>query len=165
MKKTICALALAAGTALPAAAQDAFVEFRAITPELAMRMATAALEHCRGEGYQVGVTVTDRFGVPQVFVRDRFAGAHVRETSFRKAWTAASFGTPTTELSQVTQPGESTFGIRQLSEALALGGGLPVVAGEGDMVAAIGVSGAPMPELDDECAEAGIAAIEMDIAF
>jgi uncharacterized protein GlcG (DUF336 family) len=40
-----------------------------------------------------------------------------------------------------------------------------IVAGDGDVVAGIGVSGAPSPALDDVCAEAGIAEIEMDIAF
>jgi len=167
MRKTICALALAIGAAVPAAAQDgdAFVEFRAVTPELALQMARAAMEDCRARGYQVGVTVTDRFGVPQAFVRDRFAGAHVHETSYRKAWTAVSFRTNTTDLAAATGPDTSAAGIRDLSMVLALGGGIVVYSGDGDAVAGIGVSGAPEPELDDTCAEAGIAAIEMDIAF
>ncbi|MBM9594875.1 GlcG/HbpS family heme-binding protein [Roseitranquillus sediminis] len=158
--------ALLAALALPAAAQDdgAFVEFRALKPEVALRMAEAALEHCREQGYQAGVTVVDRSGVPQVFLRARYAGPHVFETSRRKAWTAASFRTPTSELSDATQAGEDAFGIRYLTEALPLGGGLPVDAG-GSLVAAIGVSGAPSPELDDECAQAGIDAVAFEIAF
>jgi uncharacterized protein GlcG (DUF336 family) len=164
MKTTLLTAALGLAAA-PALAQDAFVEFRALTPELAQRAAVAAMEDCRAEGYQVGVTVTDRFGVPQVFVRDRFAGAHVHETSLRKAWTAVSFRTPTTELAEATKAGSDASGIRHLSQALPLGGGLMIVAGNGDVVAGIGVSGAPSPDLDDVCAEAGIAEIEMDIAF
>lgn len=153
-----------AALALPAAAQDTFVEFKVLTPEYARRMAEAAMQHCREQGYQVGVTVVDRGGVPQVFLRDRFAGAHTVETSFRKAWTAVSFRTDTSDLAAQTQPGEPTFGIRQLSEALALGGGL-MVGAAGTLVAGIGVSGAPSPELDDECARAGIDEIAADIAF
>ena len=122
------------------------------------------MTHCREQGYQVGVTVVDRFGVPQVFLRDRFAGPHTLETSRRKAWTAVSFRTPTTDLSDVTQPGEDAYGIRQLSEALALGGGLSVDAA-GSTVAGIGISGAPTPEADEACAQAGIDAIAADIAF
>ncbi|MFP4274536.1 MAG: GlcG/HbpS family heme-binding protein, partial [Paracoccaceae bacterium] len=94
-----------------------------------------------------------------------FAGAHVHETSYRKAWTAVSFRTSTTDLAEVTGPDTSAAAIRDLSMVLALGGGLVVSAGDGDAVAGIGVSGAPEPELDDACAEAGIAAIEMDISF
>jgi uncharacterized protein GlcG (DUF336 family) len=48
---------------------------------------------------------------------------------------------------------------------LPLGGGVPVNAGDGDLVGGIGVSGAPGPDIDDGCARAGIAAIEDDIAF
>jgi uncharacterized protein GlcG (DUF336 family) len=128
-------------------------------------MAQAAMEACREQGYQVGVTVVDRFGIPQVFVRDRYAGAHVYETSRRKAWTAVSFRTSTTDLDRATNPGEISQGIRHLTEALPLGGGLMVETGAGDLVGGIGVSGAPGPDLDDVCAQAGIAAIEDQIAF
>ena len=164
MKRLFAALALAA---TPAVAQDdgAFVDFQVLKPEVALEMAEAAMVHCRNEGYQVGVTVVDRFGIPQAFLRDRFAGLHVYETSQRKAWTAVSFRTNTTELDLATRPGEISQRIRQLSEALPLGGGLMVETGTGEMVGGIGVSGAPSPELDDVCAQAGIDAVADQIAF
>ena len=154
-----------AATSAPAQDDGAFVTFQVLKPELAMQLAQAALQHCRAAGYQVGVTVSDRFGVPQVFLRDRFAGAHVYETSRRKAWTAVSFRTNTTDLAAATTEGSSSSGIRHLTEALPLGGGVVVMEGGGSIVAGIGVSGAPEPEIDHECAEAGIAAIEDEIAF
>ncbi|SEO52203.1 Uncharacterized conserved protein GlcG, DUF336 family [Salinihabitans flavidus] len=154
--------------AAPAFAQDdegPFVDFQTLKPEVALEMAQAALQSCREAGYQVGVTVVNRFGQPQVFLSDRYAGVHSYETSRRKAWTAVSFRTSTTELAEATKAGTISSGIRDLTEALPLGGGLLVNAGDGSIVAGIGVSGAPSPELDDECAEDGIAAIEMQIAF
>ena len=163
--KHLAALALIAAAGGAAAEEDAFVTFQALRPELAQEMAEAALIACRDAGYQVGVTVVDRFGQPQVFLRDRFAGAHVYETSRRKAWTAVSFRTNTTDLAVATGPGTNSSAIRHLSEALPLGGGLMVMEGGGSIVAGIGVSGAPDPDLDDTCAEAGIAAIEDRIAF
>lgn len=164
--QTLTAAAVLTLTTGAAQAQDdeAFVTFKVMKPEIALQLATAAMEHCRAEGYQVGVTVVDRFGLPQVFVRDRFAGAHVFETSRRKAWTAVSFRTGTSDLDIATRPGNSSFGIRHLSEALPLGGGL-VIEGGGSMVGGVGVSGAPGPELDDACAQAGIDAVEDQIAF
>ena len=164
LKRTLCAALLAA---TPAMANDdsAFVEFMVLKPEVALQMAQAAMESCRADGYQVGVTVVDRFGVPQVFVRDRFAGVHVFETSRRKAWTAVSFRTNTTDLAHETQAGKTASAIRHLSEALPLGGGLLVSEGGGSIVAGIGVSGAPGPDIDDVCAQAGIDAIEDQIAF
>lgn len=160
--------ALAAGGALAQdRAQDdgAFVTLQVLKPEIALKAAQAALETCRDAGYQVGVTVVDRFGLPQVFLRDRFAGAHVHDTSFRKAWTAVSFRTATSDLHTETLPDTESYGIRFLDTALPLGGGMVVMSGDGSVVGGIGVSGAPGPSLDDDCAEAGIAAIEFDIAF
>lgn len=166
MNRTIATLA-ACVLAAPVSAQDdgAFVTFQVLKPEVALQMAEAAMETCREQGYQVGVTVVDRFGIPQVFLRDRYAGSHVYETSRRKAWTAVSFRTNTTDLDRATSPGEISQGIRHLTEALPLGGGLMVETGAGDLVGGIGVSGAPGPDLDDICAQAGIDAVEDQIAF
>ncbi len=163
-----CALVLAAGLAGAASAQQEdtpYVTFQVLKPELALKMAQAAMSACRESGYQVGVTVVDRFGLPQVFLRDRFAGVHVYETSRRKAWTAVSFRTNTSELAKSTAAGQPASAIRNLSEALPLGGGLIVRNGDGALVAGIGVSGAPAGSLDEDCAGAGISAIEDEIAF
>ena len=160
-KAAAAALAFAAG-ALPAAAQEALVTVRQLTPEIATKAAQAALLHCRSRGYSVGVAVVDRAGLPQVFLRDRFGGAHTVDTALNKAWTAASFRMPTTELAAETQAGRPMSAIRQIPRVAALGGGLPIEAA-GAMVGAIGVSGAPGGDADDDCARAGIRAIQADI--
>ncbi|MEL7153704.1 MAG: heme-binding protein [Pseudomonadota bacterium] len=166
MMRILKAAIAAALLATPVMAEDdeGLVTFKSLKPELAINLATAAMEHCREQGYQVGVSVVDRSGQLQAFVRDRFAGAHTVETATRKAWTAVSFRTNTSELDEVTRPGNDAYGIRFISQALPLGGGLMIESG-GSMVGAVGVSGAPGPELDDECAEAGIAAIEDQLGF
>ncbi|MGO4916704.1 GlcG/HbpS family heme-binding protein [Pseudogemmobacter sp. W21_MBD1_M6] len=143
---------------------DAFVTFQVLKPEIAIKAAIAAMENCRDQGYQVGVSVVDRFGITQAYVRDRYAGLHVEETAYRKAWTAVSFRGDTLGLAETTAPGTMMSGIRNLSTPLALGGGVPVEYA-GSIVAGIGVSGAPGPDLDDICARAGIDAIQDDIGF
>jgi uncharacterized protein GlcG (DUF336 family) len=166
MNRILTGLALLIATATPSFADedDAFVSFKVLKPEIARVAAVAAMESCRAQGYQVGVMVVDRFGIPQVYVRDRFAGLHVFETARRKAWTAVSFRTSTLDLGAVTAPGEMMAGIRELTEPLALGGGLMIEAA-GSIVAGIGVSGAPGPDIDERCAQDGIDAIIDDIAF
>ena len=77
----------------------------------------------------------------------------------RKAWTAVSFRTDTMALAETTQPGKPQSGVRAVTNALMLGGGVPVEAG-GSLVGAVGVSGAPGGEEDDACARKGLAAIE-----
>lgn len=147
----------------PSLAEATFTT-RSLTVDTAMKAAQAALEACRKAGYQVGVAITDRSGVPQVFLRDRFAGPHTVEFALDKAWTAASFRIPTSTLADETQAGRPMSGIRAGTRVLAIGGGLPIEAG-GTMLAAIGVSGAPGGDADDGCARAGIEAIRTDIEF
>ncbi len=145
-------------------AQQATFETKSLTPETALVAATAALEQCRKSGFQVAVAVVDRSGIPQVLLRDRFAGVHTVEVAVNKAWTAVSFKTPTAALANETQPGKPMSGLRNLSRFLAVGGG-QVIEGGGQLLGGIGVSGAPGGEADDACATAGIKAIAESLEF
>ena len=155
-------LSLAAGAAK--AEEQALFTSQSMTVETALVAASAALKKCRSEGFQVAVAVVDRMGVLQALVRDRYAGAHTPKTASEKAWTAASFRTNTTDLVEISQPGQPQSGVRHVTGALMIGGGM-IIEAAGSMVGAIGVSGAPGGELDDICASAGIEAIEDLIAF
>lgn len=162
---TLLAATAALLIAAPAMAQDeALVTYKALTPEAALDAALGALKKCRADGYQVAVTVVDRGGILQASLRDRFAGPHTPDTSERKAWTSLSFRTNTSELATITRDGPS-WAIRGVTKALPLGGGLPIRAGNGSLVGAIGVSGAPSGEADEVCAKAGIDAIQDRISF
>jgi uncharacterized protein GlcG (DUF336 family) len=149
--------------ALPARAQDALIAYKSLNPDVALELARAALASCRERGFQVAVAVVDRFGVTQVVLRDRFAGAHTVPTATGKAWTAVSFRTNTAELAAMTQSGPQS-GIRALPGVTAIGGGLMVEAG-GAMVGGVGVSGAPGGEADEACAKAGIEAVRDKLEF
>ena len=150
---------------LPVTAQEEkLVSFKVLAPETALELAQATLQACRKKGFQVAVAVVDRMGVPQVMLRDRYAGAHTPSTATRKAWTAASFRTNTLSLTEETQAGKPQSGVRFVDQALMIGGGVMVEAG-GSLVGAVGVSGAPGGEEDDACAKAGIAAIEDKLMF
>src|SRR5690348_12282110 len=111
---TIFALLLAT----PVRAEDALVTYKSLSPELALDLARAALGECRKRGYQAAVAVVDRFGVTQVMLRDRFAGAHTPATAAGKAWTAVSFRSRTTDLVAQTQPGMPQAGLRGLPGAV-----------------------------------------------
>ena len=155
----LIALTLAA---LGARAADTTFGVKLLTPETALKAAQAALARCRANGYQVAVAVTDRMGVVQVLLRDRFAGPHTVDMASAKAYTAVSFRTSTTELAEATQPGKPQSGIRNRPGVAAVGGGLMIEAG-GSLLGAIGVSGAPGGREDDACAAAGIAAVRDEL--
>ncbi|MBU0589537.1 MAG: heme-binding protein [Gammaproteobacteria bacterium] len=164
MKHHLALALLVSGLAGGAMAQQAIFQTKSLSPETALHAAQGALESCRKQGFQVGVAVVDRAGLVQVFLRDRFAGAHTVEVAINKAWTAASFRTSTLDLGHETQAGKPMSGIRGVSRVLAAGGGVPIEGG-GTTYGAIGVSGAPGGEADEACAKAGIKAVADSLEF
>jgi len=164
VRNSMAALAVVLALVAPAGAQEALVTYKSLSPEVALDLARAALADCRKRGYQAAIAVVDRFGVTQVMLRDRFAGAHTPQTAAGKAWTAVSFRTNTTELVALTQPGMPQAGLRGLPGAVILGGGIVIEAG-GSLVGAVGVSGAPGGDADDACAKAGIETVRDKIDF
>lgn len=159
------ALALSGAFATSAGAEEeALATFKVMTPATALTLAQATLGACRKGGYQVAVVVTDRFGGVQVALRDRLAGAHTVETARRKAWSAVSFRTDTWEMYRLIADGELDPGIRQIDQALFVGGGVRVMAA-GSVVGGVGVSGAPGGKLDHDCAVAGIESIQDILEF
>ena len=86
---------------------EATMAFKTLTPAAALTVAQATLKSCSDAGYQVAVSVVDRAGIPQVMLRDRFAGPHTPETAERKAWTAVSFKQETSVLAEVVPQGEA----------------------------------------------------------
>jgi uncharacterized protein GlcG (DUF336 family) len=139
-------------------AQELLVPVNSLSPQAALELAQASLANCRSSGYQVAVAVVDRMGVTQVMLRDRYAGPHTPNTSERKAWTAVSFRADTLTLSRNTQPGSEQSGARMITNALMIGGGVPVEVA-GTIVGGVGISGAPSGVEDDGCARAGIEAM------
>ena len=150
--------------AISANAQEGTFQSKSLTPETALTAARAAMEACRKQGFQVAVAVTDRAGITQVLLRDRFAGPHTVEVASNKAWTAASFRTSTAALAADTQAGRPMSGLRSVPRFVAIGGGQVIEAG-GSVLGAIGVSGGPGGDADDSCATAGIKAIADAIEF
>jgi uncharacterized protein GlcG (DUF336 family) len=146
------------------AADDSLTTFKALKPELALEVAKAAMTACREAGYQVTVAVVDRSGITQVMMRDQVAGPHTLETARRKAWTAASFKGDTRSIAEATRTGRGQSGARFVTDAMMVGGGVPLYA-EGTVVGAVGVSGSPSADEDQKCAESAAGALEETLMF
>lgn len=172
--RTAIGIILAAASAVsPSAAWseegDALFTTRTLSLELASKAAWSAVRDCRERGFSVAVAVVDRGGNPQAQLRDRFAGPHTPETALRKAWTANSFRQSTGDLAAMLQEGRIPSQVPNNPGALLVGGGVLIEAA-GEIIGAIGVSGAPpgkseRDSIDGACARAGIAAIEEAVAF
>jgi uncharacterized protein GlcG (DUF336 family) len=159
------AAALTALAVSPARADDAaLVTYKSLTPEIALEAAQAAMKTCRDNGYQIAVVVVDRFGQPQVLLRDRFAGLPAPDTATRKAYTALSFRASTADLAKSVRDGQMDAGLARLPHVAMLAGGLVIETG-GTLLGGIGVSGAPGGDKDEACAKAGLDAIRDKIDF
>lgn len=110
------------------------------------RATRAAVDTARRLGQRVTVVVMERSGVIRLTVRTRQAGPQTFESAKRKAFTAVSFGQPTSALS-----GNET--IRQIPGTLTLAGGVPIIF-RGFPIAAVGVGGAPDGRIDEQIARA-----------
>jgi uncharacterized protein GlcG (DUF336 family) len=159
----VLVLAAAAGSGA-AEEKPLLMTMKSLTPEAALEVARATLEACRKSGYQVAVAVVDRGGNLQVLLRDRFAGAHTPRTARQKAWTALSFRVDTLEMADVTQPGKEASGAREIPGVIMLGGGVMIRAA-GELVGAVGVSGAPGGNLDEDCAKKGLSTVQDRLDF
>ena len=161
---SLTAIFLMSAPVVDARAEENLISYKSMSLDLALKAAKSALQTCRDQGYQVSVAVIERGGATQVVIRDQLAGIFTPDIAIRKAKTALNFRTDTSNLVEPTMNGRPTSGLRDFPEALFLGGGVKIeAAGEG--VGAIGVSGAPGPELDEACAKAGIESIRDILDF
>jgi uncharacterized protein GlcG (DUF336 family) len=161
-KRLIAALAAFCVTA-PALAEDPMVvQVQRLSMDTAVKIAQGAIEACREKGIQIGVTVVDRDGTVQVTLRDTIAAPITVPISEMKAKTAANFNSAT---SAMTARADTPIG--RIDGLVMSAGGVPVLVGGSALVAAVGVSGAPAGETDEECALAGLAKIqeELDMAM
>jgi uncharacterized protein GlcG (DUF336 family) len=155
MKKTKLLLALAASLAFvnTTVAEEEIsptVSLKRLVLETATAVAQGAIEACRKEGIQIGVTVVDRNGIVQVTLRDTIAAQITVPISRQKAFTAVNFNSATSAL---TDRADSPIG--RIDGLVMSAGGLPIQAG-GQLLGGVGVSGAPSGKTDEQCAQAGI---------
>jgi uncharacterized protein GlcG (DUF336 family) len=150
--KGLCGLALAALAAAPAFAAGVVSE-KNLSLDLAKAIAEGALAACRQNGWHVTVTVLDRSAQIRAQLRDDGANLFTVENSYRKAYTARSFDMPSEDFAKSVPTNPVRQAQATLPGVIALGGGLPIRAGN-ETIGAIGVSGSPGK--DAVCAQAGI---------
>jgi uncharacterized protein GlcG (DUF336 family) len=161
----LAAAAIVTFVATPArAGDDALVTYKSLAPEVALEAAHTALKKCRDDGFQVAVVVVDRFGQPQVLLRDRYAGLPAADIATAKAYTALSFRRDTSELAKMVRDGQMDANLARMPRIAMLAGALVIETG-GTLIGGIGVSGAPGGDKDEACAKAGLDAIRDKLDF
>src|SRR5438034_2774253 len=101
---------------------------RNLSLAMAKTIAEGTIAECKSKGFNTAAAVVDRAGQVMVILRDEQATAQTAEMSRRKAYTARMFRTTTLEFQKRT--GDPAYAAqRDVADILALGGGVPIQAG------------------------------------
>ena len=134
------------------------IKKHSISTELAQKMVNEAVAKARELGVTENVAILDDGGNLKAFSRMDGAPIPTIEIAQNKAYTAL-FGVSTEEFFNFTQGDPSLLaGIPTLARVAAWGGGFPIKV-NGEVVGAIGVSGAPTVQNDVDCAKAALALV------
>src|SRR3989475_8672457 len=134
------------------------VKKHSISSELAQKMVDEAVAKARTIGVSENVAVLDHGGNLKAFRRMDGAPILSIEIAQKTAYTAL-FSVPTQDFFDFIQRDPSLLaGIPTLARVAAYGGGFPIKV-DGEVVGAIGVSGAPTVQNDVDCATAALALV------
>ncbi len=134
------------------------IKKHSISSELAQKMVNAAVAKARELGVSENVAILDDGGNLKAFSRMDGAPIPTVEIAQNKAYTAL-FGVSTQEFFNFIQGDPSLLaGLPTLARVAAWGGGFPIKV-DGEIVGAIGVSGAPAVQNDVDCARAALALV------
>src|SRR6202043_40063 len=129
-----------------------------ISAELAQKMVDEAVAKATELGVAENVAILDDGGNLKAFARMDGAAILSIEIAQNKAYTAL-FGVPTQDFFNFIQRDPSLLaGIPTLARVAAWGGGFPIKV-DGEIVGAIGLSGAPTVQNDVDCATAALALV------
>src|ERR1700734_2991659 len=134
------------------------VKKHGISSELAQKMVDAAVAKAREIGVNENVAILDDGGNLKAFSRMDGTPIPAIEIAQNKAYTAL-FGVSTQDFFNFIQGDPSLLaGVPTLARVAAYGGGFPIKV-DGEVVGAIGLSGAPTVQNDIDCAKAGLAVV------
>jgi uncharacterized protein GlcG (DUF336 family) len=161
LKQVFKAGLLSAGlmvAAVSVQAQPLTLDVSRLTLEVNQKIAMEAIKACEAKGIPVSATVVDRNGIVMVQMRDAMAPPVSLSISQKKAYTSVMFNAKGSQLTSQAQGALPTLG-----EGLAFMAGSVTISAGGKLYGAIGVSGAPGGDIDEECAAAGVEAVQMDL--
>ena len=159
------ALVFAVGAAPTAVEAQGLVNLQKLSAPLANELVGEAVASCAQKGYKVVAVVVDLDGVRQALLRGDGAPIHSMDNAYYKAYSAASLTLGRKEEStkavadRISKNPPSTVPQTPLPNITYATGGVTIMAG-GNAIGAIGVSGAPGGQFDEECARAALAKIK-----
>jgi uncharacterized protein GlcG (DUF336 family) len=161
----VLTLVFVAGAAPTGAQAQGVINVPRLSAPLANELVGESVAVCAQKGYNVVAVVVDLGGVRQALLRGNGAPIHSMDNAYYKAYSAASLtlgrkeGSTKEVRDRIAKNPPSTVPATPLPNVTYAVGGVTIIAG-GVAIGAIGVSGAPGGQFDEECARAAIAKIQ-----
>ena len=166
MKKlTEIALVLLCVTGATGAIAQGVVNVPRLSAALANELVGETVAICAKKGYRVWAVVVNLDGVRQAVLRGDGAPIHSQDNAYYKAYSSASLtlgrneGSTKEVRDRMAKAAPSTVPSTPLPNVTYAVGGVTIRAG-GAAIGAIGVSGAPGGQFDEECAREALAKIQ-----
>lgn len=144
------------------AADSHIVTAQKLDWQTAESLAAEAVRVCSTHGYSVVATVVDPTGHQQAVLKGDRAPLQSLSISYRKAYTAFSYGmafdkNSTSELvaAKLTGPADGAV-LATEPEIIFIAGGVTLRKADGTVLGGIGISGAPGGDKDEACAQAAV---------
>jgi uncharacterized protein GlcG (DUF336 family) len=129
---------------------------------LAVEAAITAVDACGAKGWPVSAFVVDTSGVVRVHLKADHSTIHTKDSAFRKAYTVVTMGpifgfdrTSAYAEAVSKNPAGASSALFNLPDIIALPGGVAIKRGK-EIVAGLGVGGAPGGDRDEACAQEGV---------
>lgn len=161
--RRLAAAAIVAMLPLPAAAQVA-QSGNQLSLDLAMEAAAEAVKVCEAHGWAVSVSIVDAAGNVKLQAKGDHSTIHTKDSSYRKAYTTVTMA-PIFGFDRLgdwveklkTNPYAPAYA--SLPDIFLLPGGVAIRI-QGEVVAGLGVGGAPGGQNDEICAVAALEKIK-----
>lgn len=165
LQTLVLAFVVVVGAGATGARAQGLVTMQKLSAPLANELVGEAVASCARKGYTVTAVVVDLDGVRQALLRGNGAPIHSLDNAFYKAYSAASLTLSRKEDStkavadRISKNPPTTVPQTPLPNVTYATGGVTIMAG-GAAIGAIGVSGAPGGQFDEQCAREALAKIQ-----
>jgi uncharacterized protein GlcG (DUF336 family) len=140
---------------------DGLISRRQLSLDLALALLARVREEAEARDLSLAAAVVDAAGHVLASQRMDDAALGAMQLAIGKAFTAASWATPSGEFGASTQPGGDDWGWNTTDPRIVVyAGGIPLLV-EGELVGAVGASGGTAAE-DEECVVAAAGGLGFD---
>lgn len=160
MRRTVLAACISIAVTLPAWAAEGVVTTHELSVDMAEKIARAGIDKCRSMGFHTTMSVIDSAGLLKAFLRDEDTGPHTIGLSKDKAYTALTLASRFATSGAFAKARNSTLGspMTNIKDVVGVAGGVPIRY-HGEVIGAVGSSGAVGGANDEICSQAGIDAV------